>query len=455
MTRGRRPAPTRRPGADRNDDAGSRQGLPARRAALAALRDVEEGGAWSNRAVPAAVADLPDVRDRAFASHLAYDTLRWQGTLDWALGIVVSRPLSQVEPGLRRVLRLGALQLLRTEVPVRAAVHTAVALARREVPRRRADGASSFVNGVLRALGRRREALPWPSPDVDPIGHLALTTGHPPWMVTDLLGRYGAERTARILHADNDPPGLTLRAVGDRDALVAELTRDGLAATSGQLPESVRAPGADPRRLAAVAEGRAVPQDEASMRVVHATAAGAGDHVLDLCAGPGGKSTHLASLVGPTGSVVAVELHPRRAELIREAARRQGVEVEVHVGDAAAPPLAPSARFDVVLVDAPCTGLGTGRRRPEIRWRRTPDDADDLADLQRRLLAAAVDRVRPGGSLTYAVCTWTAQETDGVVEAVDAAHGDVLVPGDRLQLLPDEHGTDGMFIATWRRRHEG
>lgn len=187
------------------------------------------------------------------------------------------------------------------------------------------------------------------------------------------------------------------------------------------------------------------------MRVAHATGAGPGDDVLDLCAGPGGKATHLASLVGPRGRVVAIELHPHRATMITESARRQNVEVEVRVGDATAPPLASTDTFDVVLLDAPCTGLGTGRRRPEVRWRRQPDDVTELAELQRRLLASAAWRVRPGGNLTYAVCTWTAGETTRVADHLDTLHPDAFVRTATVQLLPDPDDTDGMFIATWRR----
>jgi 16S rRNA (cytosine967-C5)-methyltransferase len=426
-------------------------GLPARRAALAALRAVEEDGAWSNTAVPHAVGDLTEARDRSLASHLAYDALRFEGTLDWALGHVVSRPLAEVEAPLRRILRLGALQLLRTEVPAHAAVATSVALARESVPAGRAKGAGGFVNGVLRNLDRRRDGLPWPDPGVDPVDHLALTTAHPAWVVRELLGRFDLARTESILLADDAPPGLTLRATGDRDGLLAELEAAGVDAIAGAAPDAVRAPGADPRRLDAVREGRAVPQDEASQQVVLATGAGPGDRVLDLCAGPGGKTTYLAAAVGPGGPpVVAVELHPHRAEMVRAAAERQGLAVEVHVGDGVAPPLPEDARYDVVLLDAPCTGLGTGRRRPEVRWRRTPDDVADLAELQRRLLRAAADRVAPGGRLVYSVCTWTAAETTDVAAWLDAQVPD-LTAGERRQLLPDADDTDGMYLATWER----
>jgi 16S rRNA (cytosine967-C5)-methyltransferase len=429
-------------------------GLPARRAALVALTEVEERDRWSNLAVPDAIASLPSARDRAFAAHLAYETLRWEGSLDAALATVCSRPLAEVEPGLRRVLRLGAVQLLVSDVPDRAAVDTSVQLAGEVVPRGRAKGAAGFVNGVLRALVRRGADLGWPDRDEDPVGHLALSTGHPTWIVADLVARYDENRVAAILAADDVAPGVSLRANIDRAELLAELTAAGIDARPGALPEAIRAPGADPRRLDAVRDGRAVVQDEASMRVAHATGASPGDRVLDLCAGPGGKTTHLAHLVGPTGHVHAVELHPHRARMIAASAERQGVAVEVEVADALR--LAPDPVHDVVLLDAPCTGLGTGRRRPEVRWRRTPEDAEQLAALQRQLLAVAAAATRPGGTLTYAVCTWTDAETRQVVDAFDAgSHAGAFTRTATVQLFPDEHDTDGMFIATWRRSGGG
>lgn len=437
-------------------------GLPARRAALAAIRAVEEDGAWSNLAVGDAVADLADPRDRAFASHLAYDTLRWRDTLDHALQGVSARPLARIEPALLRILRLGAVQVLRSGVPARAAVDTSVALARETVPRRRADGAAGFVNGVLRALVRRDKPLDLPDLDVDPVTHLALATGHPAWIVADLLERYGPERTQRILDADDRAPGLTLRATGPRDALLAELHAAGIEAEPGSLPMAVRAPGADPRRLDAVRAGRAVPQDEASMQVVLDAEVQPGEQVLDLCAGPGGKSVFLAAQAGPDGRVVAVEQHPHRAALVRQVAQRVGVEVEVVVGDAGDATLLrrlvgqtpDGAGFDVVLVDAPCSGLGTGRRRPEVRWRRSPDDVVALAEVQQRLLEAAAGTLRPGGRLVYAVCTWTGAETHAVADTFGAQHP-TLRETARRQLLPDTDDTDGMFVARWERKPVG
>lgn len=429
------------------------EGLPARRVALKALREVDEDGAWSTAAVPKAVEPLVEQRDRAFASHLAYESLRWQGTLDHLLEQHLNRPMADVEPALQRILRLGALQLWHSDVPAHAAVQTSVELAREAVPQRRAKGASGFVNGVLRSLARSLEAGPprWPQ---DPRDRTALTTGHPRWIVDELAERLGLARAAAVLAADSDPAGTTLRARDDRDALVEELRAAGVEAEPGAAaPEAVHVTGVDPRTITAVAEGRARPQDEASMLVTHAADVQPGERVLDLCAGPGGKTTHLATLAGPQGEVVAVELHHHRARDVDRAAAAMHLDnVDVRVGDATSPPLADDERFDVVLVDAPCTGLGVGRRRPEVRWRRHQDDVDALATIQRDLLAAAGRWVAPGGRLVYAVCTWTGAETE---EVVDAATPDGMVCTSRRQLLPDTDGTDGMFIATFEHAADG
>lgn len=398
--------------------------------------------------MPAAVDVLPAARDRAFASHLAYETLRWRGTLDHLLRTHCRRPLDDVEPAVLRILRLGALQLWRSDVPAHAAVQTSAELAREAVPRRRGDGAAGFVNGILRSLARQLDGdgPDWPD---EPVARTALTTGHPRWVVEDLGTRLGHERAAQVLAADSEPAGVTLRARDDRDTLLAELRAAGVEAAPGaHAPEAIAVTGVDPRTIPAVREGRARPQDEASMLVAHAAGARPGDRVLDLCAGPGGKSTHLATLVGPEGHVTAVELHPHRARRVTDAARTMDLDVEVVVGDALDPPLDPERRFDVVLLDAPCSGLGVGRRRPEIRWRRTQEEVDELADLQQRLLAAAARWLAPGGRLVYAVCTWTAAETDAVV---DAATPTGMECTERRQLLPDRDGTDGMYIAVFTK----
>jgi 16S rRNA (cytosine967-C5)-methyltransferase len=436
--------------------------VASRIAAYRAIRRVHDGGAWSSRAVDAELArgEL-DARDRAFAANLAYETLRWEGTLDWALSHVSTRSLDAVQPEVLDVLRLGAWQLLKGRQPDRAAVGTAVDVAREDV----SPHVTGFVNGVLRALVRRRAELPWPGEDSD--AGLGLALGYPAWVVAEARARFG-QRAGAVLEAGNAPPGLTLRAVGDRAALLAELRDAGVEAEAGEhAPEAVRARGADPARLEAVASGRAVVQDEASMLVAR-TVMAAGEPqglVADLCAGPGGKTTHLAQL-GAT--VVAGDVRRGRARLVREAADRLGPgiggRVHVVVADAARPAQRPGA-FDAVLLDAPCTGLGVVRRRPEVRWRIGPGDPGRLGELQLRLLVAAVGLLAPGGRLVYSVCTWTTAETAAVARRVGSVAGDLVEavdlpagPGSRLpgdpgrQLSPDVDGVDGMYVLTLRRR---
>ncbi len=438
-------------------------GVGSRRAAYRALRRVSADAAWSGPAVDTALRRSGlDARDRSFAANLAYSTLRWQGTLDWALATVVTRGLDAVQPEVLDVLRLGAWQLLYGSTPDRAVVDTAVELTRREI----GSGATGFVNGVLRRLARTRDRLPWP-PEDDERG-MALRTGYPPWVVTEATARFG-ERAFAVLAAGNVPPGVTLRATGDRDALAAELAAAGLSVEPARhAPEALRVPGAAPGALACVAEGRAVVQDEASLLVTRAAAAGqpaSGWSALDACAAPGGKSTHLAAL---GAHVVATDVHHARARQVAEAAQRTHSRVAVVAADAARPPWRDAA-FDVVLLDAPCTGLGVVRRRPELRWRREPGDPRRLSRLQAALLESCARLVCPGGTLVYSVCTFPAAETVEVVREFLALHGDRfsvdspavaggagrMLDGDPgVQLDPDGDDTDAMYFCRFRRRSE-
>ena len=437
------------------------QGLASRRTAWQVLRRVHEADAWAAPVIDTALRRSKlDARDRAFATNLAYQTLRWEGTLDWALGTVVSRPLGEVEPELLDVLRLGAWQLLYGGTPDRAAVATAVDLARTEVGAR----ATGFVNGVLRNLARTKDALPWPPEDTD--RGLGLRTGYAEWIVAAARARFGNDARA-LLEAGNEPPGITLRAVGDVDALADELRAAGFDPVAGRLaPEALRVGATDPAALAAVGDGRAVVQDEASMVVARAAAGGraAGSwRALDVAAAPGGKTTHLAQL---GGWVASAELRPARARMIGEAVPRLGLadRVCVVVADGTRPPWPPES-FDVVLLDAPCTGLGVVRRRPDVRWRREVSDVARLAALQAELLDRAAEAVRPGGTLVYSACTWTVEETAGMVEGFLAMNGDLFevdnidVEGASVaqqhdvgvQLAPHVNGTDGMYICRFRR----
>jgi 16S rRNA (cytosine967-C5)-methyltransferase len=441
---------------------------PARRAAFDVLRAVSVDGAYANLLLPSVLTERGVAgRDAALATELCYGTLRASGTLDEVIAACADRPLDAVDPGVRDLLRLGAYQALRTRIPPHAAVASTVDLARAAGHGR----AAGFVNAVL----RRVTAMDWTGwvarlgQGRSELQQLALSTAHPEWIAAAFADALGGDlvETAAALTADDARPVTHLVAWPgriEREALLAES-----GGQAGSLsPYAVHlSDGGDPAQLAAIRTDRAAVQDEGSQLAALALAAvpldGPDVRWLDLCAGPGGKTALLASLAAPRGvRVLANELHPHRAELVRRAVA--GWDVEVHTGDARE--LHPSdlgGPVDRVLVDAPCTGLGALRRRPEARWRRSPDDVAGLASLQRELLSAAVALVRPGGVLGYVTCSPHRAETtavteslDGLVDAVDAwplvAPATPANSAPAAQLWPHRHGTDAMFIALYRVR---
>jgi 16S rRNA (cytosine967-C5)-methyltransferase len=425
--------------------------------ALAALGRVEQDGAWANLLLPGLLAGSGlSTRDRAAVTDLVNGSLRLRGALDAAIAPLSRQPLERLQPLVRNGLRLGAYELLFAGTAPHAALAEVVGAVRRAGN----QGQAGYVNAVLRRL----TASPprWPDPARDPVGWATTAGSHPPWIVAEALERLGPEGMVRLVEADNARPAVTLRATPGRvgrDELLAELAAAGVEATPSELsPDCVVLARGDPGELAAVRGGRAVVQDAAAALVAPALGARPGDLVLDSAAGPGGKGAQLAAL---GARVLAVELHPARARLVRETAARlgQGARLLAVAGDGTRPPLADGSA-DGALVDAPCSNLGSLRRRPEARWRHGPGEVPALAELQRRMLAAAARAVRPGGAVLYAVCTWTLAETDRVVDAVLADHpelepaplGGPLGPAPRRQLWPHLEGGDGMFVARLVRR---
>lgn len=424
---------------------------PARLAAYDVLRAVRTEDAYANLALPPALRRHQLTgRDAGFATELASGTLRWQGTYDAIIDACLDR--GRVKPRIRDVLRLGTHQLLAMRVGSHAAVSTSVDLARA----RTGAGSGGLVNAVLRRISAR-DLAEWvrevaPDPAADRVGHLAVAHSHPRWVVEELersLGDRHAELPA-VLAADNAPPGVVLVARPGR-ATRAELPGE----PTELSPYGVRLAGGDPAAVPAVAEGRAGVQDEGSQLVAIALAdtplAGRDERWLDLCAGPGGKAALLAALAAGRGArVVANEVQEHRAELVRRAvAGAAGLEA-VTVADGRTPPW-PDRSFDRVLLDAPCSGLGALRRRPEARWRKQPEDLAELVPLQRALLDRALDLVRPGGVVVYATCSPVLAETTDVVRAVLAGRDDVDPDPPTRQLWPHEHGTDAMFWTVLRR----
>jgi len=437
-----------------------------RRVAFDLLRAVGERDAYANLVLPELLRSRGIIgRDAAFATELAYGTLRGQGRYDVVLAACVDRPLDQVDPPVRDVARLGAHQLLAMRVPAHAAVSATVELARAVL----GDGRAKFVNAVLRRVGAR-DLTSWvdelaPAYDVDPVGHLAIAHSHPRWVVNAFRDALGGslEETAAVLAADNVAPTVSLIARPGR-AAVTELLEAG--AHDGRWsPYAATLAGGDPGAIPAVREGRAGVQDEGSQLVALALAAapldGPDRRWLDMCAGPGGKAALLGALARERGAtLLAAEIAPHRAALVRRAA---GPDASVVVADGRVPAWRPGA-FDRVLVDAPCTGLGALRRRPEARWRRTAQDVAPLTALQRELLDTALAAVRPGGVVAYVTCSPHLAETRAVVsdvmrrDDVDPVDARPLLPempdlgdGPDVQLWPHRHGTDAMFLALLRR----
>ncbi|MEV0798460.1 transcription antitermination factor NusB [Kribbella sp. NPDC050281] len=432
------------------------------------IRQVTAEGGYANLALNKALREQRlSGRDAAFCTELVHGTLRWQGTYDAFLARSVSRPLADLDPELLDLLRLGTHQLLRMRVDSYAAVSEMVTLTRAEIGQKR----SGLVNAVLRKISQRT-LTQWidtvaPPVEEDRLGHLAIAKAHPRWVI-EAFAQALDDDVEALLDADNEPPRVTLVArpgVSDLDELVAA------GATAGRWSPyaAVLEGGGDPGRIDAVATGRAGVQDEGSqlVAVALATAEVEGDDAswLDLCAGPGGKSALLAALVNQRdGQLTAVEPLKHRAELVRSNLRAIPGEHKVLIGDGTKPTW-PAGSFDRVLADVPCSGLGALRRRPEARWRRTPEDVAELRPLQEDLLDSAITSARPGGVVAYVTCSPHPDETRAVVDAVLAKRDDAkledarplfpgvpdLGDGPDVQLWPHLHGTDAMYLALIRR----
>jgi 16S rRNA (cytosine967-C5)-methyltransferase len=427
------------------------------------LRAVSERDAYANLALPALLRERGITgRDAAFATELAYGTCRTRGLLDAVISAAAGRPPEKIDPVLLDLLRLGAYQLLRTRVEQHAAVSTTVEQAGIEFDSARAG----FVNGVLRTIAGRDEQS-WveelaPAADTDPVGHAGFVHAHPRWIAQAFADALGADagQLDALLTSDDERPSVHLAA--RPGVLTAEDLAGQVHGTVGRYsPYAVYLPGGDPGRLEPIRDGVALVQDEGSQLVARALTLAELDgpdtgRWLDLCAGPGGKTALLAALAADGAQVTAIEPTARRADFVEQNSR--GLPVEVLRVDGRDPGLEPG--FDRVLVDAPCTGLGALRRRPEARWRRQPGDVPQLVKLQRELLASAIRLTRPGGVVLYATCSPHLAETRGVVADALRRHPitaldtrmlfdpvDDLGDGPYVQLWPHRHGADAMFAA--------
>jgi 16S rRNA (cytosine967-C5)-methyltransferase len=451
------------------DEATPSDVLAARALALDVLLRVHGGPVHADATLAEALAaSRLSTRDRALATRLVYGALAWQGRLDWHLAGSLTRGVETLDPAVLLVLRLGLYQILLLDrVPDHAAVATSVDLVKRRVP-----AAAGLVNAVLRRAIRERERpLDLPDADDEPAAHLAIALSHPRWLVERWLARFGRAATRALLAADNDPAPTVLRArPGERDALAARLAGAGVACEPGRFaPHAVHVDAVDPHALPGFVAGGFSVQGEASQLIPLLLDPRPGMRVLDACAAPGGKTAALAELMDDRGTVVAVDHRRRGARAIaRNAARLRLRSIAPLVLDArtAATALAPGS-FVRVLVDAPCTGFGTLRAHPEIRWRRGPADVARLAAQQRAILEAVTPLVAPAGVLVYATCTLVDEENEDVVRAWLAAHPELVreradehLPesarplvdaSGALVTLPHRDGLDGFYAVRVRR----
>lgn len=446
---------------------------PARTAAYQALRAV------ASRAVdlPAALArsrrTLADERDRALAAEIVTGTLRWLRSLDALAEAFSNRPIAKIDPDLLTILRLSIYQLLHLDrVPAAAVVDDAVDLARAA----RKPSATGFVNAVLRSLLRQRHQLPLPPRPDRPdraaqLAYLGVTHSHPDWLVERWLDRHGFDAAEAWVRFDNDVPALMLR-VNTLRATVEEAARalaaDGVETARARFaPDGLVVTSGNPLRRPQ--DGLAFVQDEASQLVALVAGARPKDRVLDLCASPGGKTAAMAAAMRDAGLLVASDVRRKRMDLLRHTVHASGARSVrvVQVGARGALPFREG--FDCVLVDAPCSGLGTIRRDPDIRWRRMAADLPALATAQQSLLSRAAAVVGPGGRLVYATCSSEPEENEQVVDAFLEAQPEFELLDLRREALPDpvrpllddrgmfrtlpfRDGLEAFFAAAMRRK---
>lgn len=445
----------------------------AREMALRALYNIDQKRTYARLALDSLLGPYPlDPPDRALATELVYGVTRRRNTLDWIINQYASRPVTKMTPWIRNILRMGVYQLMYLErIPASAAGNEAVELAKKYGH----AGTARFVNGIMREFARRREEIAFPAMDEDLVAHISLKYSHPPWLVERWLKRLGPDNTMDLCEANNRTPPLVVRA--NRLKVTRERLKEALEAEGVEVEESPDLPealviGGFPSLdgLDSFRQGWFSIQDESSMMVGRVVAPRPGEMVIDACSAPGGKATHLAELMGNRGKVIAADVHEHKLPLIRDNCRRLGVTIVV--------PLCADGRTlgdlfpgqaDRVLVDAPCSGLGVLRRRPDARWAKSPEVIKELSLLQRELLHGASGCVRPGGVLVYSTCTTEPEENEEVREDFLQHHPE-FEPEDLrpflparfraeqsasqgyLQLYPHIHGTDGFFIARFSRR---
>lgn len=442
----------------------------ARETALSILEKWEERQAYSNLLLNQVLQASPlNEKDKRLVTELVYGTIQRKNTLDWILNQLVKKGVGSLELWVRQLLRLGIYQLLYLDkIPERAAIYETVQISKKRGHR----GISGLVNGVLRSFLRNRRRLTLKK-NPQTLAEKAVSYSHPGWMIERMEQAYGEEETKAALLSNHHPPRVSVRVNRlkmDRDVFIKEwnATGNGRAEASGIAPEGVAiSGGGNPAFTPWFREGYCTIQDESSMLVARVLAPAPGMKVLDVCAAPGGKTTHLAELMKNQGHIVACDVHDHKLSLIRSNASRLGIDI-ISVRQLDGRNLPGSFQphsFDAVLLDAPCSGLGVIRRKPDLKWGKEAENIEALAQLQKELLDAAAPLLKPGGVLVYSTCTWEPRENREQVESFLKRHPDFsgdntwkeelpdpvksrVRSGDGwIQILPHDFLSDGFFIS--------
>lgn len=449
----------------------------SRSLALQVLTAVEQEGAYSNLLLGGALQKSGlSGPDAGLATELVYGTIQRLNTIDFLLEPFVTKGMAKLAPWVRNLLRLSFYQLYYLDrIPPHAVVNEAVNLAKK----RGHQGISGMVNGVLRNVLRRKEELKLPE-GLSSVQRIALEHSHPEWLVARWLEQYGEPTTEAICRANNEPPSISIRvnrAKTSRDDMLRLLKEQGLSAVPSKLAQDgiIVEGGGNMALTPWYREGLISVQDESSMLVAEALNPEAGMSVLDCCAAPGGKTCHIAEMMQGSGRVMANDIHPHKAKLVEDQANRLGL-TNIDISTADASKLGERLEqnsFDRILLDAPCSGLGVIRRKPDLKWAKTAGDIAEIAGIQRTLLDTAGDLLKPGGLLVYSTCTIEPRENVEMVSDFLSRHPEFEVATDKppgweteplvaastrgsigLQILPQDAHSDGFYIARLRKKHD-
>ncbi|MFJ7730493.1 16S rRNA (cytosine(967)-C(5))-methyltransferase RsmB [Lysinibacillus sp. NPDC097231] len=436
-----------------------------RDAALSILLAVDKNQAYSNLLLNETIKRHKiEAKDRALLTEITYGTLQYKMTLDYYLEPFIR---GSVDHWVRWLLRLSLYQMhYLTRIPPHAAVNEAVEIAKR----RGHQGIASMVNGILRSILRQGVA----STDAikDPIERLAIETSHPEWLVQRFVDNYGFDVASEMLHENNIPPVQTVRVNTTKasiEEVIANLESEGLTANKSDLmPECLHVTNGQPARTRAFQEGLITIQDESSMIPANVLHPSPGMRVLDMCAAPGGKTTHLAEIMKNEGSILATDLHPHKLDLIDHNTDRLGIDIveTAPIDGRKAPDFLQPESFDAILVDAPCSGLGVMRRKPDIKYTKREEDIENLQKIQLALLDAATKVLKINGKLVYSTCTVDKKENEGTVKAFLTVHPEMEAiqleslptklaekqANGMLQVFPQDFGCDGFFVAAFRKK---